>query len=135
MSKFEIGDRVMINIDSEYYNENTACNPSYVLGTVTIVHERDSVVEVEWDNKKTNWYSDSDLDIKVKVKADFTDKQVINILIDQWKVEFSEEYNQLLVDSLEYRLKFKDEYIKIGCQAVNIEDSIKIAHKILEMYN
>jgi hypothetical protein len=61
MSKFKVGDKVRIKINSEYYRDGDALNPKHEVGIVDEV-DSDDYISVEWVSG-TNCYRDSDLEL------------------------------------------------------------------------
>ena len=69
---FNIGDKVVISRDSEYYGENPNWNPTdSVIGTIIEIHPNDPSLHyysVDWGNECFNTYREEDLvDITKKV--------------------------------------------------------------------
>jgi len=66
---FKVGDKVKIRPDSQYYDWNTASNPSEVEGYVTSVNIGASLIyKVAWPNDSTNHYSDFDLELVDRIE-------------------------------------------------------------------
>lgn len=51
-----------------------------------------------------------------------------------FKELFNREINRFKVKSLDHALEFEEKHLKVGCQEISREDSIKIAKHILKTY-
>lgn len=67
--KFEVGDKVYISEDSQYFSFNDSANPRNVVGEITDIHDYDEedldsevhFIQVLWNNKRQNIYRLKDL--------------------------------------------------------------------------
>lgn len=66
---FPVGQRVLLREDSRYYSvysPDDSCNPIGIEGTVIEPNEEIAgyghPIHVKWDNGRTNYYSDDDLE-------------------------------------------------------------------------
>jgi hypothetical protein len=58
--KFKVGDKVMINDDSVWYDQGNS-NPANVEGVIIEIYDEDLGIVVKWSNSTTNSYNDRDL--------------------------------------------------------------------------
>ena len=58
---FEVGDRVRIDVSSEFFNEGSPFNPIDTGGTINEIKDRGMPIRVQWDNSMTNTYWEDDL--------------------------------------------------------------------------
>jgi hypothetical protein len=72
---FKVGDKVMIDVSSEYYEDNSYANPRDVEGTITEIEGEEGYgglgigglgIIVKWDNGKINGYNKVDLKLAKK---------------------------------------------------------------------
>ena len=93
MSEFKVGDRVRIKKESSYYGRDEN-NPANEVGVVTKTSQYYHYhIRVIWDNKCTNTYRESDLelvqekDMTYKLETELTFKEVdeLRLLLDRTK--------------------------------------------------
>ncbi len=64
MSKFKVGDEVMLHKYSEYYSDSDPINPINTIGVITEIDVNYiTPIVVGWSNGKDNFYSSKDLDM------------------------------------------------------------------------
>jgi hypothetical protein len=78
---FKVGDKVMIDVSSEYYEDDSYVNPRDVEGTITEIEGEEGYgglgIIVKWDNGKINGYNKVDLKL-AKKESYIHDEEKIN---------------------------------------------------------
>lgn len=123
MANFKVGDRVMIDRESEYW-DTCDSNPANVTGTISDIIEDDPEfsIHVKWDNGKWNTYrkydlvlakanADENTDI-VTVSKDFV-RAAYSVACGDWRKKLEEKFPFLINDNFKL----------LPCNESDVDDS------------